>query len=171
MALFEPAVTKTLDHEGGMYIDRRTGEVSNHGISTRWLQSARIQYWLQPGMLETMTREQAAALYLRYFWEPFFLEQFHDQALADKTFDLIVNMGPTSAIRILQASINDLSTQKITTDGIMGGETIDALNALDSRPLLQAFRERAETHYRAIAAANPALSHDLDSWLQRLMSA
>ena len=86
-----------------------------------------------------------------------------DQCLANKVFDLTVNMGP-AALKLLQ------STVQCAKDGVLGPISITQINARDPVELLAQYKELAARRYTQIAAGNPQLAGDLTGWLSRLNS-
>lgn len=184
MAQFEPAIAKTLEHEGGYNDNPITGEVVNHGITVWTLRrlyggggpflknvpnsEPATQY--EKDYIRTMTPAWAEDFYGGHFWHPYHFADLQSQPLADKVFDVGVNIGPNKAIRRLQEAHNLLvhDSLEIACDGILGPLSIAAINK-DSEPqLLAAFRNTVAAYYRGIVAINPEQAGQLDGWLARL---
>jgi lysozyme family protein len=92
--------------------------------------------------------------------------------LATKVFDIAINCGPSTAIRIVQKAINsirqaDKDITLISVDGKMGKVTLESINALDSDPLLSAIVFFQKTYYRDLCERNGKLSVFLKGWLKR----
>lgn len=172
MANFDPAVQLTLENEGGFFHNQVTGEVVNHGITLTFVRSSGFNPAADEAFIQNLSAEEAQQIYQKYFWNPHNIGQINDQNLANKAFDLTVNMGPggpnhEGALTLLQRAVNDCGGA-CTVDGQIGPETIGHINALDPGQLLAAYRARAKAHYQAIAAGNPAVANDLTGWLARL---
>lgn len=197
MAVFDIAITHTLQEEGGFIHFPKTGEYAHYGI-THWLlrdigllPRADRTFPATPeeiDFLKSLPLSTAKGIYWAHFWKPCRLDEMTDQPIADKTFDLHVNTG--QGVRILQQALNwfldddaKLSIPdrehllpghpvgRIAPDDVMGALTIRAANyvALDRAPqLLGEVRIMAEAHYRAIAAKKPVLASNLPGWLARL---
>jgi lysozyme family protein len=163
MAEFLPAVTITLQHEGGFFHNPVTGEIVNHGITLKFVRSSGYQPDADEAFIQSLTAAGASAIYRTYFWDRAHIGSIDDQSLANKTFDLSVNMGP-SALKLLQ------SAAQCAADGILGPISIAQINALDPLQLLAQFKNLAAQRYRQIAADNPELAGDLTGWLARLNS-
>lgn len=187
MAEFAEALGLTLLNEGG-FADRRstTGEVVNHGV-THW--SLRrlglmpgVPVWtprivpcsdvevdivksLQPGVVET--------IYKVNYWDRIRCGEIRWQPLANKLFDLHVNTG--QGPKLLQRAYNELNWPGgpvLQGDGIIGRQTLDAVNEVDGRIMLgycsvgtdegTGLRGEAEKYYRRIGGG------DLEAWLTRL---
>ena len=157
MSLFEPAIAFVLAHEGGYSNNPADkGGPTNFGLSQR-------QY---PTMkMRSLTREQAIEIYRRDYWLTIY-EQIVNQAVANKVFDMAVNMGPGIAHRLLQRACIDCG-QPVGVDGVVGPVTIKAVNKIMPFDLLQALRQRAAERYHEIAAADPTQTVFLKGWLDR----
>ena len=169
MAVFDEAVQITLGHEGGFFQNAKTGEVVNMGITQKFLAAHNLPSSVDD--VRNLTRPAAINLYRIYFWTPMRMAEIKDQALAAKVFDIGVNQGPETSIRLFQGAINDeWGREWLRTDGIAGEATVGCANASDAAKLMAAFRARAKDHYLELAERNPALKGDLKGWLDRLAS-
>ena len=116
---FERAVEKLLSHEGGYVNDPDDpGGETCFGISKRFYPDMNIK---------GLTREKAEKIYFRDFWVPGRFGEFDQENVAEKIFDLSVNMGLRKAAVILQLALV-FTGMKVTVDGIVGPETIGAVN-------------------------------------------
>lgn len=170
MSEFAPAVAITLQHEGGFFWNHATGEVVNRGITLATIRSLGILNTSGPPLqsdiefVKSLTEDEAKDIYESEYWSKLNLDHLNSQDVANKVFDLAVNMGVVTAARFLQAACG------VTEDGIVGSLTIGRANAMDPVALLGSIRARAANRYREIAAANPTVSADLPGWLARLNS-
>lgn len=163
MADFEPAVTITLQHEGGFYHNPVTGEIVNHGITLKFVQSSRYRPNADEAFIQNLTTAEASAIYQTYFWNANHIGSINDQNLANKVFDLTVNMGP-AALKLLQSAVN------CAADGVLGPISIAQINARDPVELLAEYKQLAARRYTEIAQGNQELAGDLTGWLARLDS-
>ena len=90
-------------------------------------------------------------------------DDFADQAVATKLFDMAVNMGPGKAIKLAQASAG------VPDDGIFGPKTFRALNVTGDavQPLLTSICSTQVGFYRGIVMARPKSQKFLAGWLVR----
>lgn len=177
MANFEISVKKTLKQEGGFAHVKRTGEVVNFGITHWFLRDIGIlpkkkrsepASAMEVAFVKSLTKERAVELYKIWFWDALGIWQLRDQDLADKVFDLSVNMGPR-AIILLQQAVNDLRGRKVVdVDAILGPKTAAAVNTTNPDALLDKLRQVAEIRYKEIAALNTVHKDNLPGWLARL---
>lgn len=116
---FDTAFDRLLGHEGG-YVNhpKDPGGETNWGISKRSYPNVDIK---------NMTREQAAHIYLRDFWQP-----LGDAPAAVKfqAFDFAVNSGIQTAIRKLQAAIG------VADDGHWGAISAAKLASMEVNDVL-----------------------------------
>ncbi|HTD21840.1 MAG TPA: glycosyl hydrolase 108 family protein [Terriglobales bacterium] len=158
MADFQQAFDFMLPHEG-QYVSDPTdpGSETKYGISKRSYPKLNIK---------NLTVEQAAQIYERDFWEKIHGGKIQDQALANKLFDLAVNMGVGRAIRLLQEA-SGLCGLPLKEDGVMGTQTLTVINMCNSGALLLEFKALASSYYRELAHVHPALQRFLGGWLKR----
>jgi lysozyme family protein len=156
MSRFEDAIGAVLEHEGGFVKDPHdAGGATNFGISSRFLQAQGISKDVRE-----LTAEEATDIYRRHFWSPEY-ERIIIQAIATKVFDLAVNMGAAVAHRILQTAAG------VEADGVLGSQTIHAVNDKDSGQVLAEMRAQAALHYCSIVVRKPDQKRFLLGWLRR----
>lgn len=90
--------------------------------------------------------------YFQNYWQSEF-DKLKDKILAIRLFDLSVNLGKKTAVRLLQQAIQDISNLTIEIDGIFGIKTLGACNSLfkslnDEQPLYESFVGKAESYYK-----------------------
>jgi lysozyme family protein len=163
MAEFEPAVLNTLQNEGGFFHNAATGEIVNHGVTLKFVRSSGYKPDADEDFIRNLSSAEASAIYRTYFWDRFHISSIDDQSLANKVFDLTVNMGPR-ALQLLQSAAGCVA------DGVLGPISISHINALDPVKVLVEYKELAARRYAQIAAGNPLLGGDLAGWLARLNS-
>lgn len=161
MARFEPALHWTLPHEGGWSDDPADpGGATNFGITLAVAQKHGIS---DKAALRAITPEQVAAIYRQDYWA---WGGVSDQRVATKLFDLGVNMGVRSAVRLLQDGLNTLGAS-LETDGRLGPQTLTAVNSTDPVKLLQVLCQEAAQYYQAIVERRPESKKFLTGWLKR----
>ena len=115
--------------------------------------------------------ERGPAVELFYqtaFWSQWF-ERLASDDVAKRVFDASVNMGPRTAVRLLQRAFNAIAAQStvIGVDGQWGPQTLAAVNSAPAMGIVAAFQQVREAYYRAIVAANPADEPYLTGWIAR----
>ena len=106
------------------------------------------------------------AFYLAEFWNKWF-DQIVSDEVAKRVLDAAVNMGPGTAVRLLQAALNDCGALGLTVDGAWGPHTVGETNQADSVNLVAAFKACRCQHYQDIADNDPSKEQYLAGWLAR----
>lgn len=111
---FDQAFDRLMGNEGG-YVNLP----SDPGGETQWGISKRSYPDLD---IKALTRDDAKAIYLRDFWQRASMDQL-DPALAFQVFDIAVNSGIETAVRMLQRAAG------VADDGHIGPLTVAAVKA------------------------------------------
>lgn len=163
---FETALAFTLAQEGG-YVDnqRDPGGRTKYGISQRAYPSMDIP---------SLTRDQAAAIYRRDYWDALDLDSL-PPSIAAVVFDAAVNCGPRRAVAQLQAAINSLGAEPaLIVDGALGPRTVAAVRRLEALSLTEALAANALLerlgHYSDICERDPDSRTFLRGWLRRVVA-
>lgn len=150
MSDFNVAVLTVLKHEGG-FIDNPLdpGGATKFGISLR--------YFIQQGHTEmtvediyNLTQEDAIKIYQNEWWDRYNYSAIDNQTIANKVFDLAVNMGSKPAHICLQRAIRASTGEHPHEDGILGEESFAAINLANPDVLLAALRSEAAGFYRSL---------------------
>jgi len=114
---FDRALAEILRHEGGYINDPHDpGGETNMGISKR-------SYPLED--IKNMTRERAAAIYRRDFWNAIRGDEL-PAGVDLAAFDAAVNSGPSRAAKWLQRAV------AVKADGVVGSNTLAAVGRADA---------------------------------------
>jgi lysozyme family protein len=160
------------------YIDDligREGGYSNNpadtGGETMWgITAATARAYGYTGPMAEMPRETAMQIYRTRYWvQPHFDQLAEvDATLAEKLFDIGVNMGPSTGVQFLQRALNVLNQEggafpDVAKDGGLGPMTLAALNAfyaqrgMDGRRVLLGMVAALQSvRYVEIAEKNPS---------------
>ena len=140
MEVFDKALKKLLEHEGGYSNDSRdSGGETYRGVSRKWFPKAAI--WSIIDTIEDKDTlqyneelsEQVAAFYYAYFWFKLKCHLIEDGNIAEMIFITGVNLGKKVAVKKLQRIL------KVKQDGLIGNITIFALNSSDSEKFTYQF--------------------------------
>jgi lysozyme family protein len=163
MADFLTAVAITLVWEGGLVLDPADpGGTTNFGIASKD----------HPGLaVRNLTRDQAIEIYREGYWKPLY-SQIAAQPIANKIFDMGVNMGVGTAVKILQRSLRGASSLGgPNPDGVFGPETLAQVNEdLTGLHVLPPYRQLLSQHYLDIVKVTPSSTKFLGGWLRRVNS-
>jgi lysozyme family protein len=128
-------------------------------FTTRWS-------WFRV-FLEGYGGKQPLFLYIneRDYWSNAYAK-IESQAVANKVFDMAVNMGHSQAHKITQRACLDCG-HTVSVDGFLGEKTLAAVNSIPETNLLMAIKARAGSFYRDLAASKPSNVQFLKGWLAR----
>lgn len=158
MADFESAVAKTLIQEGGARITNDPndpGGLTKYGISKRAYPNVDIV---------NLTEKEAKEIYKRDYWNRVQGNEIKEQSLAENIFDTAVNMGVKTTGRLVQLT---LGVQPV--DGIIGRQTLKALNQADAEKFLTEFTLTKIARYAHLCNKNKSLSKYLLGWINRAL--
>lgn len=149
---FQTAVTRVLAAEGGYVNDPNDpGGETNFGISKR----------SYPGEdIAGMTSERATEIYYRDYWQAVRGDEL-PFPIALVLFDCAVNQGVKTSIRFLQSAL------KLTEDGVIGTQTLEAASQGDAKGLAGRFLRRRVIGYSTLAGWERYRA----SWVQRCFDA
>lgn len=168
---FDYALQKTLRWEGGYQADKRDkgnynslGQLvgTNMGISAPALET-HIGHPPTVEEMKALTPETAAEIY-RQYWQAVKAGQIINPDLAALLFDMAVNHGPRSAVRIAQRAIG------LKPDGKMGPVTLAALNRGKPVWFIELIIAERVNVYRALIARNASLKAFYSGWINRANS-
>ena len=155
MKSFEEIINKVLEHEGGYVNDPSDlGGETNYGITKRFYPDVDIK---------NLTREQAKDIYKRDYWDKNRVESLPEN-LWYIFFDMCVNMGRRTAVKILQRAANS-SGHRLEVDGGMGPVTVKGLQNL-SVDRVRAYRVK---YYVDLINSKPEQEKFYYGWFRRTM--
>ncbi len=144
-----------LDIEGG-YVDdpHDPGGKTNFGISQRTYQNIDVEH---------LTRDAAAVLYKRDFWDRICAGEL-PAALGIALFDAAVNQGPNRAVMLLQITLG------VHADGVVGPDTLSRARSTTrlQAEMLTDYLSRRAVHYVDLSNQRIELRKFLRGWLKRL---
>lgn len=163
---FCKAIETVLGYEGG-YVDHE----DDRGGATKWGITENVaRHHNYNGDMKDLSREKAKEIYREFYWEKMRLSEFDDGRLQLLLFDTGVNMGKATAIGLLQKAYNMLTGENISVDGIVGPETINAVDSYphDSEELIFTFIVMRGEKYLDIVRNRESQRSFIRGWLNRL---
>jgi len=135
---FDERIEDLFDTEGGYVNDPADpGGATNKGISWPvWKENASSILGVEPtlGNLQNLTADQAKLIYKSKYWNSIMADNIEDGDLRWLLFDFYVNAGG-NAVKVLQNTLNQLGGN-VSTDGVLGSQTLTAINSYDEKILL-----------------------------------
>ena len=153
MKTFNEIIEKVLEHEGGYVNDPKDlGGETKYGITKRFYPDVDIK---------NLTVEQAKEIYRKDYWDKNRVESL-PQNLWHIFFDMCVNMGRRTAVKVLQrAAVN--RGRDIEVDGGLGPATIGALKGVE----LDRVRAYRVKFYVDLITAKPEQEKFFLGWFRR----
>ena len=153
MKTFKEIIEQVLEHEGGYVNDPKDlGGETKYGITKRFYPDIDIK---------NLTIEQATDIYKSDYWDKNKVESL-PQNLWHIYFDMCVNMGKRTAVKVLQrAAVN--KGRDIEVDGGLGPMTIGALKGVEL-DRVRAFRVK---YYVDLITAKPEQEKFYLGWFRR----
>ena len=111
--------------------------------------------------IKNLTKEKAIHYYYRDYWMPMDLDLLNDPNLILEVFDMGVNSGIRTAIKILQRIVGT------TDDGILGKITASAVQNYGG-DIVDGYKKRRKLFYVTLAQNKPNLRVFLKGWLNRV---
>lgn len=160
---FEECLEIILDWEGH---DKITDDVNDAGGLTRWgITQFTLAAWkeipaseITLSYMKSLTKSDASEIYCLNYFEKIGCQEF-SYPVALCVFDTAVNLGVSKAARLLQALVG------VKRDGIVGLETIKAVNDADEKELLLSLMGKRLVYY----AARPSFKHHGFGWFRRVL--
>lgn len=170
MSTFEVAIPIILKNERGFSDNPRDpGGVTNFGITLRFYQQ-HINPNAIPETIKNLNKDEAIGIYKTFYWDKYKYSQILIQIIATKIFDMAVNLGEETAHqRAQRATWAFNGYQSIDDDGILGPQTIAAINQIDQQ-LIHSLRSEHAARYRELLSINPFLFEFKKDWLTRAYS-
>jgi lysozyme family protein len=158
MANFNLAIVKTLAREGGATF---TDVASDKGGATKYGIS---QAAYPKEDIRNLTEQRARELYKQDYWDRIGGDTITSQLVAENIFDTAVNMGVGTASKLAQ-----LCADITPADGIIGNQSIAAINALEEHTFLAAYTISKIARYANICNKDNTQTKFLLGWINRTL--
>jgi lysozyme family protein len=162
MARAEKLIPFILKWEGGYVNDPLDkGGATNKGIT---IGTYRHFYGKDKGIedLKTMSQAQWEKIFMAGYWQPFKATHIKSQGIANICVDWAWASGATTAIRNVQKVLG------VTIDGIVGDETLTAINRADSKELFERIKTARIDFVEAIVKRTPSQKRFIKGWINRI---
>jgi lysozyme family protein len=141
---YEFSLAQVLKSEGG-YVNnpKDPGGETNMGV-TKAAWSTWLKRTILPGEMAQLTHADIIPFYKALYWDKSYCNQL-PTGIDYMVFDASVNMGVGQSIRLLQRSLG------CVPDGVIGPNTMKAINDADVNTLIDKFSAQKEMFYRSLA--------------------
>lgn len=155
MKNFNDYLKVILKHEGG-YVNnpKDPGGETKYGISKRAF----------PGLnIKELTVEDASAIYYHNYWIKLNLTNIKNEELKLHIFDMAVNAGIKTAIKLLQSIVGT------TQDRVLGPRT-EAKIDLYEGDIVEEYKKARINYYNTLVKNKPQLQVFIKGWINRVNS-
>ena len=141
---YEFSLAQVLKSEGG-YVNnpKDPGGETNMGV-TKAAWSTWLKRTILPGEMAQLTHADIIPFYKALYWDKSYCNQL-PTGIDYMVFDASVNMGVGQSIRLLQRSLG------CVPDGVIGPNTMKAINDADVKTLIDKFSAQKEMFYKSLA--------------------
>ena len=151
---FDEIIEKVLEHEGGYVNDPNDlGGETNFGITKRFYPDIDIK---------NLTKEEAKQIYYDDYWLKNKVNKMPPE-LKHIYFDMCINMGKRTAVRILQMACNGKNSKNIDVDGGLGAKTFEAIQNVETERV-RAYRVK---YYVDLVNKKPEQEKFYYGWFRR----
>jgi lysozyme family protein len=153
MREFKDYLDVILKHEGG-YVNNPSdpGGETNYGISKRSYPNLDIK---------NLTIDQVSDIYYDDYWLKLNIDNLFNEDLKLHIFDMAVNAGNKTAIKLLQHILG------VAEDGIMGPDTEEKVKEY-FLTILVLYKNARINYYNKLVSKNPNLQQFLNGWIIRV---
>lgn len=167
MSNFDSAFEHILEVEGGYsnHPDDR-GNETNMGVTIGQLSKWRGKK-VSADDVKNLTEDEAKLIYKAYYWDKWQLDKVVSDKVALVLFDQCVNwgIGKSTVKRVQSALVN--CGKKVDVDGVIGPQTIKAINSIDESEFIYRYVCLIQEGYVGIVKRNPSQMVFLLGWLRR----
>ena len=178
MISFEKSFNKTIKYEGG-YSNNKfdKGGETYMGISKVYNPDWKGWKLLDKNDSSDKIFLLVKEYYRTEYWDKIKGDKLQNQKIADKVFDVAVNMGKNTSIKFLQKGLNLLNRNQknyknIKVDGIIGNKTLEALKYYLKNDsyiyLLKIINILQGNKYIKIVENNKSQEKFIRGWLKRI---
>lgn len=170
----KPALLDTFGNEGGKQCSK-TDPGNRYPDGTWGCTYFGMSPRSYPNMPSNPSIEYVAKVYNRDFWQPLHLDQVNSQIIANAVFDAAINQGEGTWRKKLQEGLQEAinlststTTPNIKIDGIIGPNTIKAINSVDPVDLYVNLIGLQWERYHLIVRNNPKMKTWYRGWMYRV---
>jgi lysozyme family protein len=162
MANVDIAMARLLHWEGKYVNDPLDpGGETNYGITQKSWTAFINNSPNMPASVKDISQDDAKVFYLLTYWRPLKCRLIDSQPMADALLSFAVNQGQGRAVKRLQKILG------VTQDGIIGQNTIDAINSKNGNELCNQFCEETKNYFSNLIKKRPSLSKFANGWSNR----
>jgi len=172
------AILNTMELEGGYVNDSDDlGGETYKGITRK-----NYPHWLgwrlidkSKGKRDLGSIDALQSMVYNFYYENYYKDfAKYDKEIADKLFDMSVNLGKSRTKKIFQKALNVLNRNEkdfddLVVDGLLGSKTLNAYNKVNKKNLLKTLEGLQFMHYYQLAESGIKTQEKFfNGWLKRV---
>lgn len=110
--------------------------------------------------VKLLTEDDFQRVFKQNYWDACKADQIQNQSIANMLVDFAYNSGVSRAVKYLQKTLG------VTADGIIGKNTLSAINGSDGKKLFERFKKARKNYLIRIAVGEQ--KNNLEGWLRRV---
>ena len=138
-----------------------SGGATYKGITQGAYDAYRLKKGLPLQSVRLMSDDEMKDIYFTEYWSPMNLSGIKSEAAVLELFDMGVNAGTRTAIKLAQKLVGAFA------DGIIGYETTELINTFPAS-FTELYKANRKMYYIALARRKPELKVFLKGWLARV---
>lgn len=164
-------ITNIIKTEGG-YVNHPNdrGGPTKYGITLKTYKEYTKNYFATEEDIKNLNKEKAYEIYEQMYLIDTKIINLTNGILREIALDMAVNFGPSTAIKIIQETINRIGEDSLVEDGILGPNTEKIVNKTFEymgRYFINLICDVREEKYRNIVKRNPSQQVFLKGWINR----
>lgn len=138
------------------------GGLTRYGLTAKFHPELLAQGFFSEDMPPSEALPIAEATYEKDYEGPLCLDNIAGQTIANALLSFCVNEGNHQGVVLLQRAA------RVTEDGVMGPQTVAAINSADPSALLNAYCDFEAGFYQQLVRNIPSQQANLNGWLNRV---
>lgn len=133
--------------EGKKIIKEPTGDYSKYGLRSFFIKEYNKKYYTNY-TIKSLNEEQGKKIFEEFFYKKYLINGIENENARIIITDTIYNQG-IAGIILIQKSINkSLGEEILKIDGVIGAETINALNKIDFETFKKNLKNKRIAYYK-----------------------
>ncbi len=152
-----------LKNDKGNYNSKGELVGTNYGVSAKFYE----RVIGRPPTIQDMkgiTKHESHTLFKNEFWDKVRADEIQSQGVAEIIADHAINANPRVTAKIVQSTLNRHFGKNLAVDGVIGNQTLQAINSVDEDKLFQKIAEERLAYYKSLSD----YKHFAKSWTSRV---
>lgn len=140
---------QNLVNDKGNYNSKKQRVGTNFGVSAKFYESI-IGRPPTVKDMKAITQVEAHILFKNEFWDKIRADEIQNQGVAEMIADHAINANPRVTTKMVQRTLNRYFGTQLTVDGVVGTNTIVAINSVNQEKLLFRIGQERLEYYESL---------------------